>query len=238
VAWLFLSHINGIVASAIETYGSEATGTSVSVGSVDVSITNGSATLGNLEIGNPDGYDSPYAIKLKTVRVGLDISSLKTDTIVMKQAIVKGASVYAEMKGRQSNLSQILDNVEHFVGPSKPQQQPAGNKKFVVKTAQLKNTNTTVLLDKLDKKRTIDIPDISVHNIGVKSGGVNAADLVKQLLRPVIQRVLDEARNSVKQKALEKAHKKVDELKNKAHNKLKNKLKDLGNSGSGHREPA
>jgi hypothetical protein len=232
-----LSHINGIVASAIETYGSEATGTSVSVGSVDVSITKGRAELHNLKIGNPDGYDSPYAIKLETVRVGLDISSLKTDTIVMNQAVVEGASVYAEMQGRHSNLSQILDNVEHFVGPSKPQQQPAGNKKFVVKTAQLKNTQTTVMLDKLDKKRRIEIPDISVHNIGVKSGGVDAAGLIKQLLRPVIKRVLNQARTSVKQKALEKAHKKLDQLKGKARKKLGNKLQDLGHPDSGHREP-
>lgn len=219
IAWLFLSNVNSIVASAIENYGSLATGTSVTVGSVDVSIRNGTAELHDLTIGNPDGYQSPYALKLDAIRVGLDIHSLTTDTIVMNEAIVDGASVNAEIKGRQSNLSQILDNLQRFAGPSQPKQQPTGaQKKFIVKTFRFTDAKMTAIIDAANAKRTLNIPDISVHDVGVKSGGVNAADLARQLLKPVIDKALERAKTEVKQKAIEK-------LKKKAKDALQDKLK-------------
>lgn len=227
VFWLVWANRNPIVASAIENYGSQATGTSVTVGSVDLSLRDGTAELHGLTIGNPQGYDSPYALKLKTIRIGLDISSVTSNVIVMNEALIDGMSVYAEIHGRQSNLSQILDNLQQFMGPSQPSQQPAGNKKFILKSARFTNGEATVILDAANARRQIDIPDISVHDIGVKSGGVDAAELAKQLLRPVIERILDEARSAARQKAEDVLQKKGDELKQKARDKLQDKLKQL-----------
>jgi hypothetical protein len=45
------------------------------------------------------------------------------------------------------------------------------------------------MFDIANIKRTIDIPDISLHDIGVKSGGVNGAELARQILHPVIEKV-------------------------------------------------
>lgn len=84
-----------------------------------------------------------------------------------------------------------------------------------------------MILDAANARRQIDIPDISVHDIGVKSGGVDAAELAKQLLRPVIERILDEARSAARQKAEDVLQKKGDELKQKARDKLQDKLKQL-----------
>lgn len=228
VFWLVWANRNSIVASAIENYGSQATGTSVTVGGVDLSLRDGTAELHGLTIGNPQGYDSPYALKLKTIRIGLDISSVTSDVIVMNEAVIDGMSVNAEIHGRQSNLSQISDNLQQFIGPSQPQpQQPAGNKKFILRMARFTNGEATVILDAANAKRRIDIPDISVHDIGVQSGGVDAAELAKQLLRPVIERILDEAQNAAKQKAEDVLQKKGDELKQKARKKLQDQLKQL-----------
>lgn len=232
VFWLVWANRNNLIASAIENYGSQATGTSVSVGSVDLS-SHGTLELHGLTIGNPDGYGSDYALNLKDIRIGLDISSITSDTIVMNEGVVKGMSVNAEFHGRQSNLSQIMDNLQQFIGPSKPQQQPAAQKKFIVKTFRFTKGQATVMLDSANAKRTIRIPDISVHDIGVKTGGVDAAELAKQLLRPVLERILDEARVAVRQKAENVLQKKGQELKKKAKEKLENKLKQLGQPPAG-----
>ncbi|HET7371401.1 MAG TPA: hypothetical protein VFK45_11250 [Gammaproteobacteria bacterium] len=227
VFWLVWNSRNNIVASAIETYGSQATGTSVTVGSVDISA-NGTVELNNLTIGNPQGYSSDYALKLKGVRIGLDISSLTSDTIVMNEGVVNGMSVNAEFHGTQSNLSQILDNLQQFIGPSQPQQQqPGAQKKFIVKTFRFTDGQATVMLDAANAQRTVQIPDISVHDIGVKTGGVNGAELAKQLLQPVIERILDQVRGAAREKAEDVLQKKGDELKEKARKKLQDKLKAL-----------
>jgi hypothetical protein len=44
-----------------------------------------------LTIDNPQGYRSDYAAKFKTIKIDLDISSLRTNTIVMNEAIIDGA---------------------------------------------------------------------------------------------------------------------------------------------------
>ncbi|HET6726364.1 MAG TPA: hypothetical protein VFH85_10215 [Gammaproteobacteria bacterium] len=226
VFWLVWANRNSLIADAIENYGSQATGTSVNVGSVNLS-SNGTLELHGLTIGNPQGYNSDYALKLNDIRIGVAISSITSDTIVMNEGVVDGMSVNAEFQGRQSNLSQIMDNLQRFIGPSKPQQQPAAQKKFIVKTFRFTNGQATVALDSANARRSIRIPDISVRDIGVKTGGVNAAELAKQLLRPVLQRILDEARGAAREKAEDVLQKKGQELKQKAKKKLQDKLKQL-----------
>ncbi|HET7569190.1 MAG TPA: hypothetical protein VFK96_01210 [Gammaproteobacteria bacterium] len=229
IFWLVWASRNTIIASAIENYGPKLTGTSVSVGKVDLSLGSGTVELHNLTIGNPQGYQSDYALKLKDIKIGLDISSLTSNTIVMNEGIVDGASVNAEFRNGKSNLQQIMDNLQQFIGPSKPNpQQPATQKKFIVKTARFTNGKAAVMLDKANVNRSINIPDISIHDIGVKTNGVDAAELARQLLQPIIQRVLDAARGQVKQKAEKALQNKEDELKQKAKKKLQDKLKQLG----------
>lgn len=220
LAW---SNLDSLVAGAIEKYGSEATGTSVTVGRVQISLSNGTAELDSLTIGNPSGFKSDYALKFDKIEIGLDTSSLTSDTIVMNNGVVDGASVNAEFKGTgtTSNLSRILDNLKRYAGPSQPEQQPAGaQKKFVVKTFRFTNGKATAIIDAAKARRTINIPDVSVHDIGVKSGGVDAAELARQLLRPVIDKALDRAKAEAKQKAIEA-------LKKKAGEALKKKLEHL-----------
>jgi uncharacterized protein involved in outer membrane biogenesis len=220
--YLVWSNLGSLVASAIEDYGSQATGTSVTVGKVDISLGTGTAKIDNLTINNPQGYQSNYAAKFRTIKIGLDVSSLRTNTIVMNEAIVDGASVNAELKGTQSNLMQILDNLKHYAGPSKPSQQSAGaQKKFIIKTFRFTNGQVTALVDAANAKRVINIPNISLHDIGVKSGGVDGAELARQILRPIIEKVLEQARTEAAQKAL-------DVLKKKGQETLQEKLKDLG----------
>lgn len=220
VALFFVwSNLDSLVASGIENYGSQATGTEVSVGSVRVSLRAGTAELDGLTIDNPRGYQSDYALKFDRIRIGLDIGSLGSNTIVMDNAIVDGASVNAEFQGTQSNLAQIMDNLKRFVGPSKPSQPETGaQKKFIVKTFRLTNGKATAMA--AGAKRSIDIPDISVQDIGVKSGGVNGSELARQILRPIIAKVLEQASGAAKQKALET-------LKKKAEKTLQDKLKGV-----------
>src|SRR5699024_7634619 len=221
--YLLWSNLDRLVAGTIEDYGSQATGTTVTVGNVDISLRAGTAKLNNLVIGNPPDYQSNYAAKFKMIKVRLDIPSLRTDTIVINEAMIDGASVNAEFKGAQSNLAQILDHLKQYAGPSKPSQQSAAGaqKKFVIKTFRFTNGQATAMVDAANVEQTLDIPNIALHNIGVKSGGVNGAELARQILQPVIEKVLERARNEAEQKAL-------GTLKEKAQEILQEKLKGLG----------
>jgi len=63
---LLLSNLDGLVKTAIETYGSEAVGSQVSVGSVELNLTEGSAAIYDFSVANPPGFsDQPIMSFLK-----------------------------------------------------------------------------------------------------------------------------------------------------------------------------
>lgn len=232
VLYYGLSNLDGLVANAIEHYGSQATGTSVSVGDVDISLTDGTAEIHHVVIANPPGYDTPYALKMKTLTVKLDLDSISTQKIVMDEIAVGGASLYAEFQGTESNLSVILDNLQQAGGPP-PEQQPQSGiqMKFVVDHFQFYDGKVALKIERANVDRIIQLPDISVHDIGVSTGGVSAAGLARQLLRPVFERVVDQVEAKLKARARAFIEKKKAELKDKAKEKLKQQLKELDLSG-------
>ena len=66
---------NSIVKNAIETIGPQYLGAPVLVKEVDIPLQEGRGTLTNLEIGNPAGYEGPYALRVGTVSVTSEIRS-------------------------------------------------------------------------------------------------------------------------------------------------------------------
>ena len=62
-----LSSLDGMVKTAIETYGSQATETTVLVDSVQIVLKDGSGAIRGLTVGNPQGFATPQAFSLGQV---------------------------------------------------------------------------------------------------------------------------------------------------------------------------
>ncbi|BAW80628.1 hypothetical conserved protein [Candidatus Nitrosoglobus terrae] len=228
-AW---SNLDSIAAGAIEKYGSQAIGTPVTVGKVEILLEKGTAQINNLTIGNPQGYQSDHVMEIGTIQAGLDISSLKTNTIVVNEIVIDGAGINAEIKGTQSNLTQIRDNLKQQASSAEPSAQPAETetettteqkpaapgKKFIVKAFRFTNGQATALIDAVNIKQAIKIPDISLQDIGAKSGGVAGSELAQQILQPVIEKVMEQVRNQTGKQA-------IDTLKETGKKALENLLK-------------
>jgi len=125
--------IDPIVKSAIEKYGSEITGTKVSVGSVDISLKSGLGTIRDVEVHNPKGFSSAAVFRLAEITVDLDVGSLKKDPIVVDEVIVLAPEVHVEVAANgQTNIGVVKDHVDAFrVGSAASRKQEAGyEKKF------------------------------------------------------------------------------------------------------------
>ena len=59
--YYLLSNLDSIVKAAIESYGSEATQTTVRVGKVQLKLTDGSGSISGLTVGNPKGFAAAQA---------------------------------------------------------------------------------------------------------------------------------------------------------------------------------
>src|SRR5262245_3865015 len=84
--WLYASR-DMLVKRAIEHFGPEITGVSVKVNRVKLEPVDGKGSIAGLAVGNPAGYSSPSSVTLGEIRLGLDIGSVTSDVVHIKDLL-------------------------------------------------------------------------------------------------------------------------------------------------------
>ena len=220
VYWV-ASNLDSIVATAIEKVGSQVTGVPVRVSGVSISIREGSGEIRGLTIGNPEGFKSSHALKLNSIRMTLDTSTITSDPVRIKQISVDGSDLIADVSaGSGINLAKINDNLKAGSGDSKESSSGAAGPKLVIERFDFTNASMTVKTP-VSQDRTRELGDVHVKNIGEGSGGATAAQAATQLLRPVLQEAVKAARQEAGDLGIEG-------YKEGAVDKLKDKL-GIGN---------
>ncbi|MCW0234488.1 MAG: hypothetical protein OJJ21_12885 [Ferrovibrio sp.] len=199
-AYYFASNIDSLVKAVVERYGSEATQTSVTLKAVKLSITDGSGELSALTVKNPKGFSSADAITLGDIRMALDISTLQSNTIVIKDVTILQPAVLYEYAGGGGNLETIQKNVQSyaakFSGGKTTPDQSAGGSAGADKTAS-KQPEKKVIIENLvirDGKiamthqalqgRTLSapLPTIQLKDIGKDKGGATPAEVAEKVI--------------------------------------------------------
>jgi uncharacterized protein involved in outer membrane biogenesis len=126
----------------IETAGTKALSVAVNVDDVDLSILGGSLGLKNLVIDNPPGYQHDKLLELGNARVAVDIRSLLSDTVNIKQIKLDGMNVVLEQRGVTSNN---LQDVIKAIPKTEPKpDEPAAQPGKKLRIDELEITNVTV----------------------------------------------------------------------------------------------
>lgn len=184
-----LSKIGPIIQSAVNNYGPGITKTEVKLGDVNVSLFSAKATLKDFYLGNPKGFKSPEAMKVGSILVDVDESSLTQDTIVIDRIEVLRPQITYERTSRTDNFQAILNNVTKGAaqggkksGASKSGSS-SGNKKIIIRDFQLTGGQVNLAASLLGQAKSIgtQLPDIHLTNIGEKKGGVTAAEAFKMI---------------------------------------------------------
>ena len=192
--------LNSIVKKAVETVGPKMTKVEVRLGAADISPFSGSGKLSKLFVGNPEGYKTPYAIQMDSIKVSVQIGSVTKDTIVVNEINVQSPEISFDGGLSGNNLSKILDNLksasaDSTSGKSNTVATPTGPKKekkimvkdFVVQGAKI-HLNITGL--GVPISTTAPIPDIHLQNVGTAEGGLTPEQLGEQLMKPVYSAAL------------------------------------------------
>jgi hypothetical protein len=69
-------YLNSIIKSGVETIGSLVTGVSVKLKDGDISLVSDKGQLKELFVGNPKGFKTESAFRLKEVKIALDVRSV------------------------------------------------------------------------------------------------------------------------------------------------------------------
>ena len=176
-AYYLFTNLDSIVKSAIESYGSEALATKVTVGGVSISLSNGQGTITNLRVAEPSGFGDGDAISFGEISVGIDAQSLvnqKPIVIDLVRVMDPSVEYVVDAKG-QNNLSVLQGNISRYAGSS--QSEPAAEKSsspptlIRIKQLQIEGTEVAADLSALGlQPKQLKIPPIKGSNLGGSKG--------------------------------------------------------------------
>ena len=229
---------DSILKSGIETAGSTVLQTEVTVGSVGVSPLSGSGGIQQLRIGNPEGFQQPYAMELGGLDVAIETSSVFSDVIVIEHIIIEQPMITYETRISTDNIRTLLENIGGGGSGQQPAEEAAGpGKRIIIRDFQMLGPQVTVA--SAIGSADVTIPDLRLQNIGEESAAVTVAEagrqifeaLNEQLLRADLPNVemLRERVNEEVQELRDQADQQVEELEQQLEDEVQN-LQDRARS--------
>src|SRR5687768_334798 len=179
-----LLFLGPIVKRGVEKVGPMVTKTSVKLDSATLSLLGGSGTLKGFVIGNPEGYKTPEAMKLRSVSLSIVPGSVLNEKKHIRSIKVEGPEITYETDLRGSNLGKLLDNVggsaeQDKKAPTKDQQTSKTKlqvDEFVITGAKV-HVNASVLgLQGTAYQEAIPLPEIRLKDLGQGPEGITPAE--------------------------------------------------------------
>lgn len=188
-----LGSMGKLIQAGIEKYGSAMTGAKVTLDDVSVDLGNGQASLRGLLVGNPEGFETEYLTHLDEIRVSLDLDSITSDPVVIKEVLIQGPVFIYEMAPGGNNLDAILNNVREYVGATTDnggegsKRDETAGPRMIIDDVYIRN-GTVSLSHKLLKGKnmiTAPLPEIHLQDVGRKEGGATPGEVAEQIIANV-----------------------------------------------------
>lgn len=229
--------LDSIVEAAIEKYGSEVTQTKVSVGGVKLALTEGDAAINGLTVGNPAGFSQPHIFSLGEISTRIDIDSLTSEPIVIKEIIIRAPQVFYEINAQgKANLNRIKQNItasssKSVKSPKADERATAGEVKLHIRRVLIEGGQISAKIAALDNmEKTAKLPRIELKNIGSKQGGASGTEIAEKILSALVKQVGPAVTKLGVDKYLGRS---LEEVQSQTRQKVEKKLQDkLGKDGA------
>lgn len=194
-------HLGTIVKKGMETFMPTVTGTPVKVASVSCLPFSGHITVKGLEIGNPEGYKSEYAIRIKEFTVTVNPMSVLSDKIFISKVLVEGMDVSYEQGLTGCNLTEIKKNVEKLSSKDKSKEEKPAEKtpaegegkekkekRFQIKEFDFQNSNVAISTPlTAEKGVSLPLPEMHIRDLGTKDDkGVTGSEMAPVIFEEII----------------------------------------------------
>jgi len=163
--------------------GPKLTRVSIKLDGVSLSLLSGSGKIKGLEVGNPEGYKAPTAIKIGTASLSLSPGSIMSDKIVIRHIRLESPEITIEGSPKNNNLTKILENVQAATGgggTNAVAKEAAASKKLQVDEFLLTGAKVNYLI--AGQTLPISVPDIKFTGLGAGPEGITAGELTREVL--------------------------------------------------------
>lgn len=187
--------IGSVIVDTIEAKGSQIAQTTVTLKDADFSPSTGVTTLTQFKVSNPTGFQSKHAFSFDTVELWIDPETLASDVLVIKSMALIAPEIIYEIQDSADNLRTLKKYIENSL--SNTNSQPFTGKKIIIERFFARNGVVIVHTDELEgQRRTAQISDIQLENIGKKENGLVPAELVQRLMLPLLRQTTIAALNT------------------------------------------
>ena len=194
-------YLGSIVKTGIETIGPKLTKCPMTVAAVHIAPLRGRIEIVGFNIGNPEGFKTPSAIKLGTVRVLVEMKSLLSDCIVVDEVFIDTPEITYEKSLTNSNIATLQKNIETMTGagaagqPAPPAVKPGRTVKIHLVTIHHGQVNASVT-GLGGQALLIPLPEIVMAGIGEHGTDVTLAQAVGEILQGLLMSVADAVLNN------------------------------------------
>ena len=137
--------INPVATSLANALVPKYTGTAFNLERVNLNPYTGKLLISGVKLANPEGYAVPDAFTLGTISAEVEVSSLLSDTIHVREVTVDALSAsWVFDAGGTNNIDRIIATVNEKLGPKKEKKEEPSEKKVVVDKVTVKNVRAFV----------------------------------------------------------------------------------------------
>lgn len=176
-----------IIKNVAPKIGPDVLGTPVEISNVTVKAFSGLVDISGLVVGAPEGFKA-NVFEMDNFKVALSLPSIFSDTIVIREIVIKEPLVTYEMSALRTNIGAIMEKLDSGETEEKvedPEDVKGGKKviieKFVFEGAKIRIATTATG----GKGTVIPLPTINLEDIGKKSGGATVSETLYELIKSI-----------------------------------------------------
>ena len=231
VAYYLYVSLDGFIREAVEIHGSEITRTEVTLDRVAIDPVSGRGRLEGLKIGNPEGFETPSAVELGAFSIELDMATILSDPVVIKEIVIDEPGVTYELGAGGSNIDALRRNVDAYMAEHGRKQRRGGGRKLIIENLYIRDGTVTVSAEMLQgETASAPLPDIHLKDIGKAAGGATPAEVAELIMESVADGAAKAVADLGIEKSLEGLKKSLEDLGDRVGKKVGEATKGLGDS--------
>ena len=198
---IVLLSLSFIIKNGIQHVGPIITGVPMSVKYVAFNPFEGAMTIKDLIVGNPQGYSSPYAVKLGHFHLDIGMKSLFSKKVLIERIEVKGVELnYETSLLLKNNIQEIQDNVNKLAGENQKQEKAPenkdqkqekapGQKPLQIDYLELRDITAWVIMKGTPAKAPLIVAPIVMTQLGTGEDGITSVMVINDVLVSMITSV-------------------------------------------------